>query len=230
MFALLSTNTSYASLVRPFVAWAPVVYLSHISSPFRYLAPMTDFLRQVGNRFVPSSAIISSLSHPLCRLLTLESLCTNALFLFGGFDLEHLNRSRLATYFHFTPATASTWQIVHYLQLINSHRFTAFNYGSEAANRARYGADHPTPPEYPLQRIPPSMPMMIVRSSNDYLSSIPDTDRLLKELRARGEEAAGNVHSYLVPDPVWAHLDFPLGTEAGSLVYDPTIEYLDRFV
>lgn len=229
MFALLSSKPSLAAKIHPFIAWAPVVYLEHVSSPtLRYLAPMTDLLRNLGHRFAPSSQIISSLSHPLCRLLTLESLCTNALFLFdGGFDLAHLNRTRLPTYFHFTPATASTWQIVHYLQLINSHRFTAFNYGSPSANLAQYGSA--SPPEYPLEAIPASLPIIILRSANDYLSSVADTDRLIGQLKGRGEEAAAKVHSYLVPDPVWAHLDFLLGTAAGRLVYDPTIAYLDQF-
>lgn len=229
MFALLSSKPSLAAKIRPFIAWAPVVYLEHVSSPtLRYLAPMTDLLRNLGHRFAPSSQIISSLSHPLCRLLTLESLCTNALFLFdGGFDLAHLNRSRLPTYFHFTPATASTWQIVHYLQLINSGRFTAFDYGSQFANKAHYG--EASPPEYKLESIPSSLPIIIVRSSNDYLSSVADTDRLIEELKNRSSEATANVDSYLVPDPVWAHLDFLLGTKAGKLVYDPTIAFLDRF-
>ena len=226
MFALLSDRPELASLISPFIAWAPVVYMSHIQSPFRYLAPFTSMLRLLGNRFAPSSHLISSLSHPLCRIASFESLCTNALFLFGGFDTKHLNRTRLPVYFHFTPATASTWQVVHYLQLINSARFARFDHGE--ANQAIYGQF--TAPEYRLANIPTNLTIIVIRSENDYLSSIPDTDRLLMELRSRNDgQSHDSVIDYRIPDPVWAHLDFTLGTEAGRLVYDRTIEYLDLY-
>ena len=236
MFALLASRPEYGAIIRPFIAWAPVVYMRHITSPFRYLAPIATMLRSIGDQFAPSSSsLLSTLSQPLCKLPAFTSACTNALFLFGGYDADRLNHTRLPVYFHFTPATVSTWQVVHYLQLMSdgAGRFRRFDHESAEANRARYGRAEP--PTYRLRSIPANLTIVLVRSRNDYLSSIPDTDRLIQELRARGgsdsdrSEAAEKVFDYLVSEPMWTHLDFILGSEAGRLVYKPTIEYLDRF-
>lgn len=225
MFALLSSKPEIAQMIEPFVAWAPVVYMQHIESPFRFLAPMSSVLRSIGNRFAPSSSLISAWSHPLCKLPSMMYICSNALFMFGGFDTEHLNSTRLPVYFHFTPATVSTWQVVHYLQLIKSNRFQHFDH-EKLINIERYGSEQP--PEYNLNRISPNITIVFIRSQNDYLSSIPDTDRLIQELRNRSHLA--NVVDHLIDDPVWSHLDFTLGIGAGKQVYQPTINYLNQFI
>lgn len=40
-FARLSTDTELSSKIRLFVALAPVAYIGHVKSPFRYLAPFS---------------------------------------------------------------------------------------------------------------------------------------------------------------------------------------------
>jgi len=229
MFALLSLQPHYSTSIRPFIAWAPVVFLSHVQSPFRIFAPWASLLRSIGHQFAPSSHLLSALSHPFCkRLPSFLSLCTNALFAFGGADTQHLNHSRLPVYFHFTPATVSTWQVVHFLQLINKGRFVRFDYESQEENRRAYGC--PSPPDYPLRDIPTDLQIVLVRAENDYLSSIADTDRLIDELNARPTSKADSVLDHRIRDHNWAHLDYTMGMGAGAIVYDPTIGYLDRFV
>ncbi|KAH9407141.1 Alpha/beta-hydrolase lipase region [Tyrophagus putrescentiae] len=207
IFALLTLQPSYADIIRPVIALAPVSTVADIKSPIRYLAPLNPVLRAVGGEFAFSSPYVNWLSKMLCRNYVEEKyICENVVFLFSGFDAAHLNCSRIPVYFQFLPSTVSTWEIAHWGQLVSSGRFARFDYGSEAENRAIYGT--PQPPDF-----------------NDYLSSVPDQERLIRVLKQGGV----NLVDYVVPDPRWTHIDFAIGKNAGRLVYDKVIEVLDKY-
>lgn len=144
-------------------------------------------------------------------------------FIYSGFDASHLNISRTPVYFTFLPSTVSTWEIAHWAQLVSSRRFARFDYGSEKENLAVYG--YPHPPDFNVLRIPANTTIALMRATNDYLSSVPDQERLIGMLK-RGRV---NVVDYVVPDRKWTHIDFAVGVGAGHLVYDKVIEVLDKY-
>ncbi len=206
IFALLTLQPSYADIIRPVIALAPVSTVADIKSPIRYLAPLNPVLRAVGGEFAFSSPYVNWLSKMLCRNYVEEKyICENVVFLFSGFDAAHLNCSRIPVYFQFLPSTVSTWEIAHWGQLVSSGRFARFDYGSEAENRAIYGT--PQPPDFVLGRIPANATIALLRGQNDYLSSVPDQERLIRVLKQGGV----NLVDYVVPDPRWTHIDFAIG-------------------
>lgn len=224
MFALLSMRPEYAKIVRPFLALAPVSTVASVRSPIRYLAPLAPIFRELGGEFLPSTPAVNRLSNLLCRFYLEEKyICQNIVFFLSGFDAQHLNLTRIPVYFQFLPSTASNWEIVHWAQLIESKRFARFDYGSEAANRAAYG--QPSPPDFPLENIPSNAIIGLFRARNDYLSSVPDQERLIRIFTKNNVRLI----DYVVPDPKWTHVDFVFGIDAGSLVYEKVIEVLDKF-
>ena len=246
IFALLTLQPSYADIIRPVIALAPVSTVADIKSPIRYLAPLNPVLRAVGGEFAFSSPYVNWLSKMLCRNYVEEKyICENVVFLFSGFDAAHLNCTRIPVYFQFLPSTVSTWEIAHWGQLVSSGRFARFDYGSEAENRAIYGT--PQPPDFVLGRIPANATIALLRGQNDYLSSVPDQERLIRVLK----QNSVNLVDYVVPDPRWTHIDFAIGkskwggefwefkgadcgffslfADAGRLVYDKVIEVLDKY-
>ena len=45
MFALLASRPEYSQIINPFIALAPVAYVSDIITPIRYIAEFNDVLR-----------------------------------------------------------------------------------------------------------------------------------------------------------------------------------------
>lgn len=113
MFSLLSTKLRYNSIIRPFIALAPISTVAGVRSPIRYLANnpvLLDFFRWRGGEFLPSNEYIKYLAERICdsRYMT---LCSNLLFLIQGFDVPQLNMSRVAVYYTHTPAGTSSWNM-----------------------------------------------------------------------------------------------------------------------
>ena len=106
---------------------------------------------------------------------------------------------------------------------MESKRFARFDYGSADENRAVYG--QPSVPDFPLDKIPSNAVISLIRAQNDYLSSIPDQERLIRILKRNGVR----LEDYVVTDPNWTHVDFALGIDAGKLVYEKVIEMLNKY-
>ncbi len=117
------------------------------------------------------------------------------------------------------------WQLVHFGQLYQTGKFVKFDYGSASLNRLHYdGAE--TPPEYDFDRIPDDMHIIIMNGNSDYLVTPENVEHLVDLLKPKLK----NLQHIKVDAEQFNHNDFLFGKDAGVLVYDKTIELLDKLV
>lgn len=110
------------------------------------------------------------------------------------------------------PAGASTRQIVHYGQEINTGRFQQFDYGDSRVGNAA---------DYDLKKI--TATVHLIYSSNDWMAAKVDVERLFDELTHCEYKDI-----YNVPLQTWNHLDFIFGNDAEELVYTKVLDILSR--
>lgn len=146
-----------------------------------------------------------------------DVLCSNFLFALYGYNKKEMNNTLITTYVGHIPAGSSLDQIVHYGQLVNSHRFCKYDHGY-LENWKRYGTI--IPPNYNLGII--KTPIYMYYSFGDWYSDYRDVRKLVKELP--------NVKAVIEIDDVeWSHLDFLLGITAKEKIYDKTIEFMREY-
>ena len=112
------------------------------------------------------------------------------------------------------PAGSSVNQVYHFMQVKNSGKFRQLDYGV-ARNLVKYS--NAKPPLYPLDKI--DVPIYVYSAQNDYLATVPDTERLIKELPASSLK-----QTYVAPHPKWNHFDFLWGLNVKEQVYDILVE------
>ncbi|KAF7491669.1 Lysosomal acid lipase/cholesteryl ester hydrolase [Sarcoptes scabiei] len=224
MFTLLSLHPEYSSIIDPFVALAPVTFVNDLKTPISHLSISEPILRLIGGEFLPSPKTIDAMADALCSKTSFQSLCANLMFLFGGFDPEHLNTTRIGVYLHFTPSTTSTWDLAHWAQLTNRKVFQRFDYGSANKNRQKYGV--PSPPMIPLEKIPTNAKIALFQGLNDELSTPNNLEILRGIFRKSGLKP---ILDYIIPNSEWTHLDFIVGRDSGKLFIDKMVEILDLY-
>lgn len=224
LFALMSLRPSYSRIVQPFISWAPGVYLSQAKTVVRpVLKASRSLLTRVPGEYLPSASFINPiLQFPACHHSIGLPLCSLALQLIFG-PTEHLNVSRIPTYFHFVPSAISNWQVAHYTQIGAKGEFTRFDYGSSADNYHAYGL--PYAPLWPLWRISPHQKQLVMYGRTDWFVDRTDALKLIRRLRSYGLDTDG----YEVPSNTWNHIDFFMGKGAGRLLYPEVIRYLDLY-
>lgn len=116
------------------------------------------------------------------------------------------------------PSGMSRNQLLHYGQSIFSGRFRQYDYGP-VRNFIKY--KRRTPPDYNLNNV--RAPVAIYHSQNDWLATMKDTRILLKRL-------PNVVKNYIVPHEKFNHLDFIIGTQAKSLVYDELLKTMNSSI
>lgn len=112
------------------------------------------------------------------------------------------------------PAGASMKQVYHYGQLIRSHRFCQFDYGSNG-NLNVYGRS--TPPSYNLRNC--TTTVGIIYADADTLAASVDVIRLPREL-------PNVIGIHRVNDGTFNHVDFIWASDAKELVYDYLIDWM----
>lgn len=132
--------------------------------------------------------------------------CRNILCQIAGFNPAQMNVTMLPVIAGHTPAGSSTNSVVHYGQLIRSGGFRQFDHG--VRNIVRYGSLQP--PAYDLSRV--VAPVALHYSANDYLAAVRDVHELAAAL-------PNVVGEFLVPDPLFTHMDFVWAIEVERLVY-----------
>ncbi|KAH9396903.1 hypothetical protein TYRP_003203 [Tyrophagus putrescentiae] len=222
-WAMLSLKPSYAYKMRPFINWAPAVFIgratSLIGEPLRRLWP----IGMPPGRFYPIGNQLSNSLQQwyICRTEAGAAFCSRLIdSLFGK---SNVNITRIPTYANWGPNPSSNWQVAHFGQNGQAGRFRRFDYGSTGANMAKYGL--PTAPDYPLKRIPNGFKAVVMYGASDAVVVPRDIQQLLGELRAAGVD----VTPHLVPSSTWSHWDFMLGLNAGLYVHDDTLHYLDMY-
>ncbi|XP_053202994.1 gastric triacylglycerol lipase-like [Panonychus citri] len=221
MFGLLSIKPEYSNLIKPFIALAPVARVDHLQSPIRMLAkiePAVQFLRSHGGEFLSNNRFIRYLKRTLCTP-PFHFICSNTLFLLMGYDSTQLNVTRLPVYAAHDPAGTSSWNMVHFCQMINQRSFSRFDLGLKN-NLRKYGSPHP--PEYPLDKIN-STHIAFLYSSNDLLADPQDVSLLKSLLKVP------LFRDYLVPFEKWNHMDFTYAMQTGYYINRVVINILREF-
>lgn len=139
------------------------------------------------------------------------------------FGQSNLNLTRIPTYANFGPNPSSNWQVAHFGQTGRSGRFQRFDYRDEEVNIRAYG--QPFPPDYPLKRIPKHLKIAIFYGATDTVIVPTDVKMLISILQRNGND----VSPHLVNSPKWSHADFLMGLNAGQVLNDPSLKYLDLY-
>lgn len=173
-FVMASMRPEYNARIRSMQAFAPVAFMSNMENPvIAFIAPFVDILdtitRLLGlNEFLASSELLAGVGADLCRDESPnQDVCSNILFLIGGYNSAQLNTTMIPAILENTPAGASARQLIHYGQGFNSALFRQFDHGL-IGNLQRYGSINP--PEYPLGRI--TARVALHYSTNDLLAAV----------------------------------------------------------
>ncbi|XP_055901808.1 lipase 3-like [Eupeodes corollae] len=221
-FLLLnSLNERFKTRIKSAHLLAPVAFMENMESPLMDLVSLTlggmsKVPELFGNlEFLPSSAVMRILGQNTCADSSpIQALCSNVLFLIVGHDAENLNTTLLPEILATNPSGSSINQGYHYLQLFSSGEFRQFDYG-KVRNKLVYGKTKP--PKYPLENV--DVPIYMYYSDNDYMASVVDVHRLIRELPDSTVKRA-----YRVPHDKWNHMDFLWGMNIREQVYDAVLE------
>ncbi|XP_061713891.1 lysosomal acid lipase/cholesteryl ester hydrolase-like [Cydia pomonella] len=112
------------------------------------------------------------------------------------------------------PTGASAAQFVHFGQLVNSGRFSRFDFG-EDINMVEYGL--PSPPDYDVTKI--TVPVEMFYSDNDMLSAEADVDIL------KGKLPYVIGYNFLEG---FTHLDFLYAYNAKDKIYDKILRRINE--
>ncbi|CAK9298209.1 unnamed protein product [Gordionus sp. m RMFG-2023] len=215
-FSILSQNPKMASKVRILFALAPVAYLKHITSPIRYLAPLTlsrdlitvmlEYLIIQGDKeFIPSNSIIKWLAKFVCPNKIVINMCANLLYLIGGTDTKNFNQSRIPVYYGHYPAGTSVRNMVHFGQAVLNDDFSMYSLGF-LGNLKKYGRI--VPPSHDIRQM--TTPTMIFWGQKDWLTNPKDVDKLISKI----SNLMGN-HKFENSN----HYDFVYGINAANDYY-----------
>jgi len=215
MFAKGSEDPEFGKKIKTFFALAPVTTIGHAEGFGRNLAkwPVRAALRKLGGEFMPSNSFMKLVGKYICKLPTIQKLCSNILWMTAGTDTAQLNMTRLPIYMAHTPAGTSRHNIAHYGQMIHSGKFQKFDCGSEEKNMAKYKTKEP--PLYDVSKM--VIPTVLFTGGKDILADPTDVAGLIPKLK----NIVARIHH-----PELDHLDYIWGTTSAEKVYKPIIKMI----
>jgi len=203
---------------------APAAYMDNAYDPILAISAWADDIEIIYNlfgfyEFLPHMEILTWLGHHFCSDAhpIYQELCTNAAFLFFGFNPDLLNSTMIPVYLDHIPEGTSTRSHVHYAQEYLSGKFEAYDFGPEG-NEAHYGSS--TAPDYDLTKV--TVPTALMKADLDDLADIVDVDRLCQEL-------PNCILNHLVEFEGFGHLDFAIGMNADALVYSYILDLFAQY-
>ncbi|CAH2039630.1 unnamed protein product, partial [Iphiclides podalirius] len=219
-FVMASLQPQYNTKIISMHAFAPVAYMAHNRSPlFNALAPHANNIESLASligigEFLPNNIIMSWAGETFCNDAAItQDICSNIMFLIGGWNKEQHNATMLPVILGHTPAGAAIRQFAHYGQGIAEKGFRRYDHGW-VTNLRKYGSRRP--PNYKLSNI--VVPVFLHYSDSDPLAHVNDVDRLFHELKAGIKMR--------VPLKLFSHLDFIWGIDAKTLLYDRAINLI----
>jgi len=222
-FVMTSTRPEYNSKIKAQFSLAPIAFMDHMTSPvLKFIAnfdgAIGSLLEMIGiYEFLPTDGFVSQMAQGLCNEGDpTQILCTNILFVLCGFNKDKMNTTLLPIIMGHTPAGASSMQMLHYAQEINSGYFRKYDFGL-VENMEIYGENYP--PNYPLEQI--TAPVYLFYSHNDWLAAETDVLRLYDKL-------PNVLGKFLVADDKWNHLDYLWGIDVDVLVYNKVLSLMER--
>ncbi|KAM3966179.1 lipase 1 [Aphomia sociella] len=221
-FVMGSLRPAYNEKIISMHAMAPVAYMANNRNPLLLvISPFSNSIESVASilgigEFLPNSAIMTWAGQALCMdEVIFQPVCSNILFLVGGWSHSQHNTTMLPVKMGHTPAGASARQLAHYGQGIAGKRFRRYDHGSMLANRRVYGSRRP--PNYDLSKV--TTPVFLHYADSDPLAHVNDVDRLFREL-------GRPIGKFRIPLPSFSHLDFLWGIDAKELLFDRIINLI----
>ncbi|XP_013172126.1 PREDICTED: lipase 3-like [Papilio xuthus] len=219
-FVMGSLKPEFNNKILSMHAFGPVAYMAHNRSPLlNAISPFANRIEELASligigEFMPNNLIMTWAGQALCRdEVVTQAICSNILFLIGGWNEAQHNATMLPVILGHAPAGAAVRQFAHYGQSIAGKEFRRYDHGW-MNNLRIYG--NLMPPKYDLGNI--KIPVFLHYTYNDPLSQVEDVDRLHKELGASTK--------MLVPLPLFNHLDFIWGIDAKELLFDKVIKIM----
>lgn len=217
IFSLLATRPSYADVVEPVIAVAPVAYFDHITSVARllFLGTLTATDKNDHARFPADAKEIRNTFSSICKkdgsILTLA--CNLIEMLVSG-----SGDNWLRGYFNHLPFYTSLKVLRHFGQLIKSKRYQMYDYGEEE-NMRLYGSKQS--PAYNIRRIR-SKSLCLISTKSDALSPPKDVERFKRRLTV-------TLHKDIFIDGEFDHFDLITSPDAKNLVFKPIFEIAEEF-
>ncbi|CAH0584279.1 unnamed protein product [Chrysodeixis includens] len=221
-FVLTSLNPEYNKKIISMHALAPVAYMAHNRNPLLLvISPHANNIENMANlvgvgEFMTNNVIYSWAGQAMCRdEVVFQPICSNILFLVGGWNEQEHNATMLPAILGHTPAGSSLRQLAHYGQGIADKEFRRYDQGSRMSNYRTYGSFKP--PQYDLSKI--TTPVFLHYSDSDPLAHVNDVDRLFREL-------GRPIGKFRVPLASFSHLDFLYGINARELLFNRVINLI----
>ncbi|VDM19956.1 unnamed protein product, partial [Wuchereria bancrofti] len=220
MFAKLSIDQLFAQKIRKFFALGPIGTLTYINGLVRvagekFLRPLKMLVKITG-KFMPNESIFQKISKSTCSLKSIVEHCENLMFQMTGPATIQMNVSRIPIYMSHLPAGTSMANVLHWAQMVNSHKTQMYDYGSENKNMKHYNMK--TPPLYNLSLV--NAPVYLYWSEKDWLADKRDIqDSLVAKIPSK----------YLIQNNElqdFNHFDFIWGIHAADKIYKPIIEII----
>lgn len=222
MFGLLASRPEYAEIIEPFIAMAPTVFYSNVTSSLNLIFPAVLPASNVNAGLLYNDQtryLIRQICDPTQAQL---DFCVSVLFSIFGANPRGLQEERLPTFLHFVPAGTSLKNFIQYAQnhyAIN--KFIRYDFGT-SKNQEVYG--QPTPPEYDITQIR-SKSIALFAADNDLLANPKDIENLVATL-------GPNLYEFVNMTEVrlqWNHIDFLHHIRSGVLINPRITKVLDRF-
>ncbi|KAJ6645640.1 Lipase 3, partial [Pseudolycoriella hygida] len=221
-FIMCSERREYNERIISAHMLAPVAFMSRLFSPYGQIGSFFqnilffEFNLLGIYEYLPRSEFVALVGQIVCKDGSwLQLICSNGLFLVGGFNSKQLNKTMLPVISGHAPAGAAVKQIIHYAQGIRSGLFRQFDFGF-ISNYFKYGSL--SPPQYNLTNI--VAPTTFYYSTNDWLSDPRDVRELHDKM------TGGRPTLIKVADPGFNHLDYIWGIDVKALVYDKVVQIM----
>lgn len=205
LLVLLSSMPKYNEYLRVGILLAPLAYMSNVKGPLKVMTGMSEeVIKLMGNgEFLPNRKVPSWLAAKYCK--GPKIFCSNPLLFLSGLHHDwRWNASFVARLLYHVPAGGSTNTLLHYMQVAHSGKFHRFNNPDNS---------------FSLQSI--SLPIALVSSSDDWLSTMPDVLRLYFDL-------VNPIDHHIIRNMSMTHTDFVWGVDAHILVFEKIVQYLEK--
>lgn len=218
IFALLAARPSYADVIEPVVAVAPVAYFDHITSISRllFIGTLTATTKDMHGPFPPDAKKIRKLAENVCTsgFKLNEFTCKLINILISGVGARHMRKG----FYSHVPFYTSLKVLRQFGQMIRHKRFMMFDYG-ETENQRLY--NQTSSPSYPIENIR-SKSLSLISTQSDSLSPPRDVEHFKKELKVP-------LYRDIFIEGQFNHFDLMLNPDAKKLVFPQVLEIFESF-
>lgn len=219
MFLLLSLNDHYSTIVKPFIALSPVLYVNDFRTPTRHARFFKDSLRSFPGAFLHMDHLRIAYSQ-LCSNQYLIEVCFNIYSYFLGTDRRNIDMGRLSVYMSNIPMGSSSRNAAHFFQMFEHGNPAYFDYGAAELNQAKYGMF--TAPFYNVSNIA-SKDIALFYLKDDWFNPIINVNLLKDKLQEK------LLDDYLVPIDTWNHMELIWSNQAGKIVNSRILQILGKY-